>query len=150
FVADWYDPGVGGHNQQDVERGRIFRVAPPGTKYSVPKFDFATAEGCLKALENPCLEVRYLAFNKLLALGDKAHEPLEAYITKAENPRLQARAIWALAQLPGEANEAVEIALKDKNPDIRVTGVRLAREQKTDVSKLAALAKDQAPEVRRE
>jgi len=28
--------------------------------------------------------------------------------------------------------------------------VRLAREQKTDVSKLAALAKDQAPEVRRE
>ena len=30
FVADWYDPGVGGHNQQDVDRGRIFRVAPPG------------------------------------------------------------------------------------------------------------------------
>ena len=29
FVADWYDPGVGGHRMGDITRGRIFRVAPP-------------------------------------------------------------------------------------------------------------------------
>ena len=32
FVTDWYDPGVGGHAQRDIDRGRIFRVAPPGTR----------------------------------------------------------------------------------------------------------------------
>ena len=26
IVADWYDPGVGGHRQGDVDRGRLFRV----------------------------------------------------------------------------------------------------------------------------
>ena len=28
FVADWYDPGVGGHGMGDWTRGRIFRLAP--------------------------------------------------------------------------------------------------------------------------
>src|SRR5690606_25947750 len=26
FVSDWYDPGVGGHQMGDMERGRIYRV----------------------------------------------------------------------------------------------------------------------------
>ncbi|HYH56139.1 MAG TPA: PVC-type heme-binding CxxCH protein, partial [Anseongella sp.] len=33
MVADWYDPGVGGHNAGDVELGRIYRVAPKGHAY---------------------------------------------------------------------------------------------------------------------
>src|SRR6186713_804794 len=45
FVTDWYDPGVGGHQQRDLDRGRVFRVAPKGVKYTVPKFDFTTIEG---------------------------------------------------------------------------------------------------------
>src|SRR5204863_2350811 len=28
FISDWYDPGVGGHNQQEVDKGRIFRYYP--------------------------------------------------------------------------------------------------------------------------
>ncbi|MCA9087272.1 MAG: NPCBM/NEW2 domain-containing protein, partial [Planctomycetaceae bacterium] len=28
MVADWYDPGVGGHRMQDAAHGRVFRVAP--------------------------------------------------------------------------------------------------------------------------
>jgi hypothetical protein len=39
-VADWYDPGVGGHQAGDLTRGRIYRIAPPQTPYSVPKQDF--------------------------------------------------------------------------------------------------------------
>ena len=27
IVADWYDPGVGGHRMQDIERGRLFRLS---------------------------------------------------------------------------------------------------------------------------
>jgi glucose/arabinose dehydrogenase len=30
IVADWYDPGVGGHAAGDQVRGRIYRIAPPG------------------------------------------------------------------------------------------------------------------------
>ncbi len=32
FVADWYDPGVGGHGMGDWTRGRIYRVTPTGHK----------------------------------------------------------------------------------------------------------------------
>ena len=150
FVADWYDPGVGGHNQQEVDRGRIFRVATPGSKLSVPKFDFATAEGCLKALENPNLSVRYMAFTSLVAMGEKAHHPIEEAAEHAKDPRYKVRLLWALAQLEGEGEEAVEIATTDKNPDVRVAGIRIARQLKIDVSNLASLAKDKTPEVRRE
>jgi hypothetical protein len=150
FVADWYDPGVGGHNQQDVDRGRIFRVAPSGAKYAAPKLDLKTPAGCLAALESPNLAARYLAFSALVAMGDKAHEPLEDYIKKAENPRFKARALWALARLPGEAEEAIEIAIKDQNPDLRILGVRLAQELGLDAAKLAVLSKDPSPAVRRQ
>ena len=37
FVADWYDPGVGGHQVGDVDRGRIYRIAPPKSKYEIAK-----------------------------------------------------------------------------------------------------------------
>jgi hypothetical protein len=175
FIADWYDPGVGGHNQQDVERGRIFRVAPPGAKYRVPQLDLATPAGCLAALENPALSVRYLAFTALVAMGDKAHEPLEEYIEKAANPRLKARALWALARLPGEGEEAVEMALADKNADLRIAGLRIAqlldpgaaagrpvagqerafqntglRHRKLVLKAVKQLVNDPAPQVRRE
>ena len=42
FVADWYDAGVGGHAFSDQTTGRIYRVAPRGTRASKPKLDFAT------------------------------------------------------------------------------------------------------------
>ena len=40
FVADWYDPGVGGHAQADTERGRIFRIAPEGEQISGAEIRF--------------------------------------------------------------------------------------------------------------
>ncbi|HUE73097.1 MAG TPA: PVC-type heme-binding CxxCH protein [Pirellulaceae bacterium] len=150
FVADWYDPGVGGHNQQEVDRGRIFRVAPPGSKYSVPKFDFATVEGCLKALENANLNVRYHAVTSLVSIADKAHHPVEEAIEKAADPRLKARLLWVLAQMPGEGEEAVVMAALDNDADVRVTAVRIAQRLGLDAEGWAGLAKDRAPEVRRE
>ena len=45
FVADWYDPGVGGHGMGDVEKGRIFRVIPKGKaqKYDIGNLDLESA-----------------------------------------------------------------------------------------------------------
>ncbi len=89
FVADWYDPGVGGHAQGDTNRGRIFRIAPKGSKYTVPKFNFNAIDGCIEALKNPCLAVRYLAWTKLHAFGARA-EPALAKLLESENPRYRA------------------------------------------------------------
>ncbi len=36
FVADWYDAGVGGHAFSDQTSGRIYRVAPKGTRAPGP------------------------------------------------------------------------------------------------------------------
>jgi len=65
YVADWYDPGVGGHAQGDIDRGRVFRVAPPGVKYTVPKQDFTTIEGNIEALKSPNDATRYIAWTNL-------------------------------------------------------------------------------------
>jgi hypothetical protein len=54
-----------------------------------------------------------------------------------------------LAQLPGEGPEAVEIACGSKDPDLRVTGIRIARQLGLELP-AEKLAKDPAPEVRRE
>ncbi len=151
FVSDWYDPGVGGHNQQEVDKGRIFRVFPKGSSaYKTAKLDLSTPAGALAALDNPNLETRYQAFTALVAMGDKAHHPIEEHAEKTKDSRSKARALFLLAKLPGEAEEAVEIASADKDPDVRIAGIRIAREQKIDLTKVAVLAGDKAPEVRRE
>ncbi len=151
FVADWYDPGVGGHNQQEVDKGRIFRVAPPGSKYSTPKFDFSTAEGAAEALKNPNYAVRYMAFTALQKMGKPAGGALAKLYNDKSNPRVQARALWLWGQIEGEGPSAVETALKDANPELRIVGLRLARELKMDPVKIVQkLVADVDPAVRRE
>ena len=151
FIADWYDPGVGGHNQQEVDKGRIFRVAPLGVNYQTPKFDFSTAEGAAEALKNPNYSVRYLAFTALHAMGAKADPALAKLYGDKSNPRVRARALWVWGQNPGEGPTAVNAALGDADADIRITGLRLARELKLDTTKFVRqLADDPSPAVRRE
>jgi putative membrane-bound dehydrogenase-like protein len=69
FVADWYDPGVGGHNMgdniADKIRGRIYRVAPEGLAWKAGAPDFNSVAGCIEALKSPNGSTRYVAWNKL-------------------------------------------------------------------------------------
>ena len=47
LLADWYDPGVGGHGMGDWTRGRIYRVTPKGHKgYKVPEVKLETRKAC--------------------------------------------------------------------------------------------------------
>lgn len=154
FIADWYDPGVGGHRMEDVERGRIFRVTPKGkaAKYATPAFDFKTAEGAAKALASPNLEVRYLAWTALSGMGQKA-APVLTGLWKGNDQQLRARALWLLGRLSGSA--AVQPAIADQNADIRIAGLRLARQLahagKLDLAGvISKLVKDSDPQVRRE
>ncbi len=100
FIADWYDPGVGGHGMGDTTRGRIYRLAPKGNKYSVPKVDLTNKEGTLAALNSPNLAVRYMAIAKLHAMPKHiAVEWLKRAIEKAGEPFLLARALWQIASV---------------------------------------------------
>lgn len=150
FVTDWYDPGVGGHNMQDMERGRLFRIAPPGKKYEVPKFDFSSAAGAVAALHNPSLSVRYLAWEAIQKQGQLSVAPLKKMAAES-NPRIRARALWALGKLPDQGKAAVDMALSDQDANVRMTGIRLARQLNMAVADYASkVVKDSSPQVRRE
>ena len=150
FIADWYDPGVGGHQAGDLNRGRIFRVSPPNVSYKIPSFDYSNTEGCLRALENPNLSVRYKAWHILHESGEKSEAALATYFQSATNPRFKARAFWLLAKGKNGA-KYVEMASKDANSDIRCAALRAARQGCADV---LAVVKSQLgnpdPAVRRE
>jgi putative membrane-bound dehydrogenase-like protein len=151
FVTDWYDPGVGGHAMRDLERGRIFRVAPPGHEYRVPRHDYSTAEGAAAALRSPSAAVRYLAWTALRDLGPKAEPALERTFASDPSPRQRARALWALGKMPGAGARSVEKAAADRDPDLRIVSVRLARQLGLDLDPLLErLARDESPQVRRE
>lgn len=78
IVADWYDPGVGGHQAGDQVRGRIYRVAPKNSAgYKIMPEDYTTAVAAVKALQNPNLSVRHKAFTSLQAMGKDALSALE-------------------------------------------------------------------------
>ena len=151
IVADWYDPGVGGHAMGDIDKGRIFRVAPSNAPYAIPKYDFKTVDGAMAALDNPNLDARYLAWTALHGMGEKAEPALTKVFESSQDQRLRARALWLLSKLGDHAKKHVEAALKDANPDIRITALRAAREWKTDATPyIRQLANDASPQVRRE
>ena len=151
IVADWYDPGVGGHAMGDLDRGRVFRVTVDGSEsYKAPKHDFSTPAGAAAALKNPNLTVRYLAYTALRGFGAGAETELVKLFTSGA-PHHRARALWLLAQLDGKGAAHVATALKDQNEDLRVTGLRAARRYNLDLlGAVTQLVKDPSPSVRRE
>jgi hypothetical protein len=151
FVTDWYDPGVGGHRQGDTDRGRLFRIAPPGVPYKVPAFDYSTPQGAVDALCNPNLAVRYKAWLALRSMDESAEEALQQLYRENPNPRLRARALWLLGRIEKHDVHYVSTAIVDENVDIRCAGIRLARQLgMTPSVACAKAAKDPSPAVRRE
>ena len=130
YVADWYDPGVGGHNMGDNEKGkimgRIYRVAPQGHKAAAPKTDLSSAEGATAALGSPNNVTRAAAWNALHAMGAKS-EPALVHLFKSENPRLRARALGLLAQIKGREVAHLGAGLVDADSDVRCFAIRLCR-----------------------
>lgn len=100
FVADWYDPGVGGHGMGDTKMGRIYRLAPKGDNSKTPKVDLTTDKGILEALNSPALSVRFMAMAKLDGMKrENAIKLLEPAAKQTDDPCLQARAVWQLVRV---------------------------------------------------
>lgn len=151
FVADWYDPGVGGHQVGDLNRGRIFRLAPPKTPFKIPSYDLSKVEGALEALQNPNLSWRYQAWIALQDFGEKAESALAEMFSNHQNPRMRARAFWVLAKMKGKGQKYVDLAIADSNPDIQIAGIRAARQLNLDLIPIIdQLSQHKDPQVRRE
>lgn len=152
IVADWYDPGVGGHGMGDLDRGRLFRVMPYSHDGSnrQPQLDFATAAGAVAALQNPNNAVRYLAWQALQGMGDQAVEALRR-MTQSADPIYRARALWVLGKMEGRGAKTVAQAITDADANVRCMGIRLARQLKLPLDAFAvSLVDDAAAKVRRE
>jgi putative membrane-bound dehydrogenase-like protein len=175
IVADWYDPGVGGHGMGDVTRGRLFRVTTKAAEKYVPQQDITKGDrwtALLQGLKSPNEDARYLAWKKLEEIGSEAEPELHKLFhdTKAV-PQHRARALWLLAAHewerinPGADKpnphdltlpECLTKALTDTDPNIRITAIRVARrlvqqahpEMLREV--IAKVVKDTSHAVRRE
>jgi putative membrane-bound dehydrogenase-like protein len=150
IVADWYDPVVGGHDAKDKESGRIYRIAPKGVAYKIPKFNYSTVEGAIGALQNPNLFVRRQAWTALQNFGSKAVPALEQMWQSSGNDRMKARAFWVLVKMQG-GEKYIGEAIKHSNPDIRIAGLRAARQLNSNViGVISQLINDKELQVRRE
>lgn len=159
YVADWYDPGVGGHATGDKAddwhkiHGRIYRLAPKGYEAkATPAVDLNNVAGQIAALNSPNLATRYVGYEKLAAGLDQAAttDALKKEYQDNKNPRLRARALWLLSKAKN-GQEFVREGLKDKDADLRVTAFRAARKIKMDVLQLTdEVLNDPAPATWRE
>lgn len=151
YIADWFDPRVGGHQDLDEQTaGAIYRVAPKGFKSVVPKLDLATTAGQIAALRSPAVNVRSLGFVRLRDQGAAAIAPVSALLTD-ENPFVQARAVWLLAELGSEGRQRVESLLSSPEAGIRLTAFRALRRHNHEVLAMAGqMANDPSAAVRRE
>lgn len=152
FVADWYDPGVGGHNLRDWTRGRIYRLAPTGSNYTKPTVpDVATLEGAIAAVASPNQATRFLGFQALNQNStDEATQSLVT-LTQSANPVIRARALWLLRPRGDAGRQALMAATKDADPAFRILGIRALAMTGTEDFKLAEpLIADGDAGVRRE
>ena len=151
IVADWYDPGVGGHGMGDTEKGRLYRIAPKDSKWSVPATDFGTVAGCVAALTSPNLCTRAMALEHLAKQPQDAAAALAKAFESATDPKLRARLAWAAGMLPGQAEAWIARLAADKDERFRIVGLRMCRLAKGDVLGLVEkFVTDPAVAVRRE
>jgi putative membrane-bound dehydrogenase-like protein len=149
MVADWYDPGVGGHQVGDVDRGRIYRVAPVNKDYLILSNGFNDPEQAVVGLLSPNSDVMYQAWTSLEKQRENAKPALEK-VWRSASDRERARVFWLLIKL-NNGVAYIREALADKNEDIRITAMRAIKQRGLDIIDLAKdLARDPSSQVRRE
>ena len=97
FISDW-NSGVNARGAGNATGG-IFRIAKKGSKVELPKIDFSSTTGLLKALERPSPGVRWVAQDRLKK-KENVFPALKSWYEKHKrNPYYQARAVFLMAQL---------------------------------------------------
>ena len=119
LVADWYDPGVGGHATGDKDRP----TAPPrphlprraqGLQAAPPQArPVDTLEGQIAALNSPNMATPLPRLHEARRRRRGGRAALEGRLSRTANPRIRARALWLLAAHGRRRRRTVDEALKD-------------------------------------
>ena len=149
FICDWYDPGVGGHLVEDLPGGRIYRVTAK-EEYKPVSFDVSNPVAATEGLLSPNQDIFYQSWKALQAFGAEAETALVSLLDKGGVAK--ARALWLLARIEGKTEENINRALSDKDEDIRVQGLRMARYLANDqmATYIEKITDDPSAQVRRE
>jgi len=163
YVSDFFDPFIGGHRMQELDgKGTIYRITRKGSNPQFPQFDMSRIEGQLAALKNPSHSIRFAGFERLTATPSRTGVNGLLELSRDENPRLAARALYALAaigtpkgpksDLQVSAWNSVQEMLFDPNPELRITAYRGMRKHDPAglIQRANQLASDPSPAVRRE
>ena len=151
YVADWFDPRVGGHADLDDScSGTIYRIAPKGFQPSIPELDLTTVAGGIEALKSPAINTRYLGFNQLKNGGNVALAAVEKLLTH-ENKFIAARGIWLMPHLGPKGQAACVKLLSHEDPQFRIAAYRALRRTGANMLPFAQkLATDPDAGVRRD
>ena len=146
------------HAKVDLEsgrdRGRIYRLAPPGfhpTKQ--PQLGKATTAELVAALENPNSWWRETAQRLIFERQDKAAvEPLKELVAKTKSVVARLHALYALDGLGALTDKEILAGLNNDSAGVRENAVKLAeprlRSSAALLDKVLALAKDRSARVR--
>jgi putative membrane-bound dehydrogenase-like protein len=133
YIADWYDPVVGGHQMKDsIGYGRIYRITPKGKNPKAPSIDVNTEDGLLEALKSPAINVRAFGFERARALGfSKSTKKMVTTLLSSENPYHHARAAWLLNTADSASKKTLEQWLTSKDTRLGVAAFRALRQSTT-------------------
>ncbi len=123
FIADWYDPGVGGHYAGDQLQGRVYRLAPKGSIYKSPNMNIDDASQAVIALKSPNLSTRSQAQLKLRSLGVQAIPALKEGLISS-NSLDRSRLLWIMCAVD---KSYLDTALLSQDEAIKMAGIRIAR-----------------------
>ncbi len=164
FVADWYDPGVGGHLARDAEAyGRVLRIQPSDparrTPDLPPRPDGLAGEELEQRLVqeflgSPSPSVRHIARGALRLDDPEVRERVVLAVPDDADARTIARLAYSQAALlarDGETIAGMDAFFQFPSSWVRLAALRaLEREGTLPFTLLQRLVTDPAPEVRRE
>ncbi|HEX3147658.1 MAG TPA: PVC-type heme-binding CxxCH protein [Gemmataceae bacterium] len=97
MLADWYDPGVGGHGMGDWTRGRIYRVTPKGHRgHKVPEVKLDNKQNVLATLGSPNQATRWMAIDHMRSMKKDDRDVTALMGFASGDPVLVARANYLL------------------------------------------------------
>ena len=153
YVADWFDPIVGGHQMNEIEGyGVIYKIIPKGSNPQPPEIDLTDKMGMLRAFLSPAVNVKAIAYDYFSAKGDDAVSAIKPLLN-SKNPAQWSRATWLMAALGNKGLSEVEKRLSNRNPEARYVALRALRQhldQTQLLENLKKLSKDTSIVVKRE
>ncbi len=132
--------------EQPVNLGRIFRIVPTGAKPATVKLPKDNA-AIVPYLAHANGWVRDTAQRVLVERGDATvAASVKKVAASAPTPQGRVHALWTLEGLSALTPEVITAALRDADPHVRATGVRLA--DRTQTAELLKLVNDPSIDVR--